>query len=139
MRECGDCTVCCTTLKVPELNKTEGVQCDKCTTKCSIYKDRPQSCRDFKCEWLKGYLPDNYSPDQSGFILEALPDIPVQVLSLVHGKDLTKNDTTVLMGIVNKMNHSIITTGGNALLANGATPDSVMKDVKTAAKRMGVM
>jgi hypothetical protein len=68
MRQCGTCTLCCKLERVGEpINKPRNVWCDKCTpVGCSIYSRRPQVCRDFQCEWLKGNLPEEFRPDRVG-------------------------------------------------------------------------
>ncbi len=40
---------------------------------CSIYDARPQSCRDFVCQWLisEGYLDDSFRPDRIRVVLTA--------------------------------------------------------------------
>ena len=49
-RKCGACTLCCTALAVPELDKPNGVPCKHLTPEgCGIYEDRPPSCRAFEC------------------------------------------------------------------------------------------
>jgi hypothetical protein len=55
MRECGECTECCISASVEEIDKPMGVHCKNlCDIGCSIYKDRPGACRFFSCQWLKG-------------------------------------------------------------------------------------
>ena len=76
-RSCGDCTMCCTLLGVGDLNKPPDVWCRHCTDDrgCSIYDSRPQSCRDFICDWL--YAPptmwsvynDAMRPDRSHVVV----------------------------------------------------------------------
>lgn len=69
-RECGECTACCTAMGVPELKKAPGTTCSSvCETGCSVYKTRPQSCRDFECVWLQGSLEDEHRPDKTGVVL----------------------------------------------------------------------
>ena len=135
--ECGDCTVCCTSLKVPELNKSEGTKCIYCSDKCDRYITRPKSCAVFECEWLKGNLP--LKPNECGFMVEKLPGVPVMLLSLSSGSVIKDSDTVMLKKVINKTGFSVITTGGNALFAEGSTAEQVMLDVKKAAKVMGVM
>ncbi|MBU2613389.1 hypothetical protein KJ925_02955 [Patescibacteria group bacterium] len=74
MRICGSCKLCCTLLKVPELEKTEGVPCPfLCDKGCGIYTSRPAACRNFRCAWLNGELSENMRPDKVGVIIEKLP------------------------------------------------------------------
>jgi len=66
--DCGDCTVCCTSTKVPELKKPERTKCKYCEKGCSIYDQRPQSCAEFECLYLKGGI--DIRPDKCGVIIE---------------------------------------------------------------------
>jgi len=74
-RLCGDCTACCFTHAVSELKKSDGQLCRHCKNEaCAIYSHRPQSCRDFRCEWLKGFGPDHWRPDKIGLLLDFVAD-----------------------------------------------------------------
>lgn len=83
MNKCGDCTLCCSMLKVrmapvkdwlkPAYTKCEH-QCDK---GCAIYHEKPEACSDFKCVWLASQdMPPNIRmsnrlrPDRCGVVLE---------------------------------------------------------------------
>jgi hypothetical protein len=84
-RTCGDCTACCTVMRVEELDKPQWTPCDQLTHPsdddpvapndwsdapaavdarqrdsrrggCAIYDQRPDSCRAFSCLWLKGLI-----------------------------------------------------------------------------------
>ena len=72
---CGECTVCCTALGVSEFEKPPRTACiyekDK---SCSVYKDRPQSCRDYECLWLQGAMPAYARPDRFGVLFDAHPE-----------------------------------------------------------------
>lgn len=68
-RECGECTACCTTLALAALNKPINVRCQHvCAQGCGIYNDRPDACREYRCAWLMGLLPEKFRPDQSGIV-----------------------------------------------------------------------
>lgn len=75
-RKCGACTLCCTTLAVPELDKPNGVRCVHLTDQgCGIYEDRPPSCRTFECAWLRGAGEGLYTrPDFTGGVLTVEKD-----------------------------------------------------------------
>ncbi len=53
-RSCGDCTLCCKLIGIPELEKPPGTWCLRCTIGkgCQIYDTRPEACRNFRCAWL---------------------------------------------------------------------------------------
>lgn len=72
-RECGNCTACCTTLAIVELNKPARRACDHlCRAGCGIYEARPASCREFHCLWLRGALDGDESlrPDALGVMFD---------------------------------------------------------------------
>lgn len=72
MRTCDNCDVCCVFPRVPELSKPERTACVNCTGSrlCSIYEDRPNSCRNFECMWLQGHFRDEDKPSISGVMVE---------------------------------------------------------------------
>jgi hypothetical protein len=61
-KACGSCTSCCTVLGIPELKKRAWDRCPHVAmgTGCTIYSERPNSCRKFICGWL---LDPNMGPD----------------------------------------------------------------------------
>lgn len=67
-RKCGECTACCSRLKIVELNKDVNVDCQHlCGKSCGIYNQRPQVCQDFECIWLSGWLGgEAHRPDKLG-------------------------------------------------------------------------
>jgi hypothetical protein len=79
---CGNCTFCCKTMSVAELDKPAHEWCKfrRPTNKrsliaggCDIYNDRPASCRNFICYYLatqsspdpKVRMPEAFRPDNS--------------------------------------------------------------------------
>jgi hypothetical protein len=73
-RECGDCTICCSTMNIdkPQAQKHSGVLCKNCVDGgCAIYETRPDVCRSFHCGWrqMPG-LGDAWRPDRSGVFIE---------------------------------------------------------------------
>lgn len=53
-RECGDCNICCTYLRIDELpvKKPQDVACSHlCEKGCGIYETRPNVCRSWYCGW----------------------------------------------------------------------------------------
>jgi hypothetical protein len=70
-RRCGPCTACCTVLGVGELEKESFKKCCHLGDGCKIYASRPQSCRNWSCNWLLGQEPggdDRHRPDNLGLI-----------------------------------------------------------------------
>jgi hypothetical protein len=76
-RQCGTCSLCCKTVAVKEFAKPNGVWCKQAIRSkgCAIYESRPDSCRQFTCEWLleKSLGPD-WKPDRSKFVVFVTAD-----------------------------------------------------------------
>lgn len=75
MRECGECNLCCTLLKVrmqPVLDelKPERQTCQFLCGNCSIYDNKPEACGHFSCVWLVVNMPEHLRPDRCGVVLE---------------------------------------------------------------------
>jgi len=75
MRQCGECSVCCTVGAVPEIEKPAHSPCpfiktDKCGS-CSIYAEErlPKTCINYSCSWLQGYGEEEDRPDKGGFLI----------------------------------------------------------------------
>jgi hypothetical protein len=75
-KACGECSLCCKLLIIPELNKPENKWCQHCKLGrgCSIYDSRPAICQGFKCEWLKDSVDDHWYPMQSHMIIHCPPN-----------------------------------------------------------------
>jgi len=138
MRECGDCTLCCTVTYVPELNKAAGTPCTNCNGGCTIYNERPVSCRNYKCEWLNGRLEDEMRPDKIHALIEKLPDVPVVIILIEPGYE------HVLDTLVEPLKHYLdegisIVYKRQVLLAPGKKEKDVVNDVIAASKSMGII
>ena len=75
-RSCGTCSLCCKVFPVPEFSKPAGRWCTKVVQGkgCSIYADRPQTCRDFYCQWrYSDDLGPEWKPEVSRFVLSIYP------------------------------------------------------------------
>lgn len=73
MRECGQCTWCCFFMGVPNFNSPEYSYCPKCKPNkgCTIWKVRPDVCKNTSCVWLKqSQIPDSFRPDRIGVMFE---------------------------------------------------------------------
>ena len=80
MRECGPCTACCTVFAISELEKGMFETCRHvCETGCAVYRDRPEPCSAFQCQWLRGVLEVDGAvdpalrPNASGVIIDFQP------------------------------------------------------------------
>lgn len=73
LRGCGPCTACCTVMAVTELNKPMRRACDHVGRDgCRIHPERPSSCREFHCLWLRGAVGDGDEtrPDALGVMFD---------------------------------------------------------------------
>lgn len=75
MNACGSCTLCCTVIRVSELDKPAGTRCAHAGRGCAIYEARPHGCQVFQCLWLASQgrpeaLPAYLRPDRTGVVLE---------------------------------------------------------------------
>ncbi len=70
-RTCGDCTACCTRLRIEALHKPQCRACPHLADAggCGIYERRPNECRTFICGWLLGWGTEDDRPDKSGVIV----------------------------------------------------------------------
>jgi uncharacterized protein len=73
-RTCGACSLCCKLPYIPELNKSIDSWCRHARPGvggCSIYSERPASCRSFTCGWLLGAreLGDEWFPARCKMIV----------------------------------------------------------------------
>ena len=79
-RQCGDCSLCCKVLGIPELDKPKDEWCPNFAagTGCRIYADRPPSCRDFVCRWLADpAMGPEWKPSVCKMVLDAKPRLLV--------------------------------------------------------------
>jgi len=71
-RACGTCTLCCKVAAVEEIGKPNGVWCSHCKSgrRCTIYDQRPPSCRSFYCQWMleRGLGPE-WKPERAKFAM----------------------------------------------------------------------
>jgi len=70
-RICGGCTACCKTHSVKEIAKPAGEWCSHCLSdQCRIYETRPKGCRDFVCQWIKGFGENSERPDLVNIVVD---------------------------------------------------------------------
>ena len=69
--ECGDCTICCTLLPVPVLDKPEGQDCVHCNKGCMIHATKSDYCKSFNCAYVQmDHVSETLRPDICGVIFE---------------------------------------------------------------------
>lgn len=85
-RSCGECSLCCKTLTVDEIQKEAHTWCQYFSKGigCVIYKSRPTVCRTFKCEWLKGNTPEYLNPRKTNAVL-------IRTTAVINKDDNTKS------------------------------------------------
>jgi hypothetical protein len=118
---CGECTLCCKVLDVPEIQKPKDVWCQHAhrPNGCSIYPDRPERCRTFSCLWLLGRfgagLPE-YRPDR----IHAVPVATKDGLNWVLHEDpgYARHARTLLRSILDRFtkdgSHYVVVVCGAA-------------------------
>lgn len=138
MRECGDCTLCCTVTAVRELNKPERVDCVHCNKGCSIYEQRPVACAAFSCAWLDGDLPDWMRPDKVGVMIEKIPGVTSVMALAALGQENTWMNNTEVTEVLKEQYQfkgiAVITHNNQALIPEGRTVESVLNDLAYAAR-----
>jgi hypothetical protein len=77
-RQCGDCSLCCKVLGIPELDKPKDSWCPNFAAGagCRIYQDRPPSCRDFICRWLTdSTMGPEWKPSVCKMVIDSRPGL----------------------------------------------------------------
>ena len=89
-RECGSCSMCCKLLDIDVLQKPKLTWCQHCKpgNGCQAYETRPEICRDFKCAWLHGAIPEEFKPDKVKAIVMPTSDGKGLALYLDEGQTL---------------------------------------------------
>ena len=73
MQKCGECTLCCKLLHIPETNSKPNEYCKYCEINkgCRVYDERPDGCREFQCAWLQMVnVHIDLRPDKCGVLFE---------------------------------------------------------------------
>lgn len=104
--ECGDCTACCHALPIYEIDfaKPEGELCIFCDNGCTVYDARPESCRNFSCDYAlrDGSIMDVVRPDKTGVIFERI--YTKIYIALITESVKESWDTSTVMGYINNLN-----------------------------------
>ena len=141
-RQCDGCTVCCSVLMVPELQKPMYETCKFCDKGCTIYKIRPKSCRTFECAWLKGDMSKEMKPNKVHMMIEHFPnDAPMVAVYPEKGYEKTwrtPQTEQMLKETYQEKGISVIAPDGLALLAQGHTPEFVKENIIKAKKLLKV-
>lgn len=104
-RSCGECTLCCTVLRVDALKKLGGVACTHLhseTGGCGIYQERPRICRSYRCLWLQGGLDEEDRPDRIGAVLDLVTEAGVPRLAVRELTSGSANENPRLRAIIER-------------------------------------
>lgn len=129
-RDCGHCTACCTILGVQSLSKNWYEKCqNEKNNFCSRYKERPDSCRNFSCQWLLGGLSKYDRPDIIGIIFDIseggdLGIIPVAI-EITSGSSKTGRGARAIKTIASKSPVLVVSRDGSRKLEGGPRGDEV--------------
>jgi len=77
-RQCGDCSLCCKVLGIPELDKPKDSWCPNFVAGagCRIYADRPPSCHNFVCRWLSdASMGPEWKPSVCKMVIDSRPSL----------------------------------------------------------------
>ena len=77
-RHCGDCSLCCKVLGIPELNKPKDEWCPNFAAGigCRIYGTRPPSCHNFICRWLSDpMMGPEWKPSVCKMVVDSKPSL----------------------------------------------------------------
>lgn len=72
-KPCGDCTACCTIMRVGALNKRDYTPCQHiCSKGCAIYSEKPSECSTWQCAWKSDWIDgdERRRPDNLGVMFE---------------------------------------------------------------------
>jgi len=131
-RACGDCMACCTVTHVPELNKPVGVTCKHCEKGCSIYEERPNSCRAFACAWLQGDLADDMRPEMIGVMFEKHAGLVVALRPHKGAKWRTPDIERELRAAYVDKGVPVVADDWTAMIPAGVKPEDVRASVFSA-------
>lgn len=138
MGNCNGCTLCCKLLNIDSTNSPKNELCKHCEEYkgCTIYKTRPQECKEFNCayaQWKKASL--KLRPDKCGVIFERCgEDIFIGTISPIEKR---------LVSIAKRQIDSFLQEGFSVILfhskiegpyiqpAKGYTPKKVWKAFQT--------
>lgn len=109
--ECGNCVLCCELLPIIELKKPPSVLCSDCSINkgCNIYNERPNSCKNFDCVFLKTDTDKHLRPDKTGVVFEFITK--TLYMGLVDPKKIdmvNNNNNKNIQDYIKKLNNDNI-------------------------------
>jgi len=111
-RICGECSLCCTVLRVDALAKLGGTPCRHQQSGnpaggCGIHTRRPEICRGYRCLWLSGSLEDGDRPDRLGAVLSLTTEAETPSLFVHEARSGAFNASPRLQEIANVWRESL--------------------------------
>jgi hypothetical protein len=90
-RSCGDCSLCCKVMPVPEIEKPANEWCKHCRPGnggCSIHEIKPAVCAGWYCAWMtQGGIGERWYPKLSRMVLSLAPEGTGTVLYVMVDPD----------------------------------------------------
>lgn len=104
---CGECSVCCSVIQVPELGKPPGLPCTRLRYdgqgRCGVHRTRPASCREFECAWRLGLAGGAARrPDKLG-ILFTFEDTHATGMLLLVARETKPGALDAQMGLLHEL------------------------------------
>ena len=109
-RSCGECSLCCTVLRVDELRKLGGTPCPQLRNDapgCGIHATRPSICRRYRCLWLQGGLEEDERPDRLGAVLDLLTEGAVTYLAVREAEPGALGRSPALQAVAERFRSSL--------------------------------
>lgn len=129
-RTCGTCSLCCKVFPVPEFSKPAGRWCAKVEQGkgCSIYAERPQTCRDFYCQWrYSDDLGPEWKPEVSRFVLSIYPGTNSLAVAVDPGMPMAWQQEPYLSSL-RMWSEAALEQGDQVLVFIGAKVIAVLPD-----------
>ena len=95
MRECNECTACCTWMKGSAYGYEfgGGKSCKfLCETGCDVHKARPKVCEGYFCAWAQELISEEMRPDKCGVLVSVENNENGQYLRLTSISGVINND-----------------------------------------------
>ena len=108
LRPCGDCNKCCSGNLIGTSYGNSfgpGRPCIFLVSECcTIYKDRPESCKKYQCAWTQNILSEQFRPDKCGIMVSVQNDQQKQYFKVVQCAPIV--DDTVLEELLKFCNNN---------------------------------
>lgn len=145
MRNCGECTLCCYFMNVPQLASPANEYCTYCKPGegCSVWNEREEVCETFGCLWwLQEQIPEYLRPDRIHVMFE-LPALCHVVIGYVEPgcPDAWKQSRVLTMiHKINQAGHPVALFQGKGkqnmyFVIEGYTKDRIFNEIVRAYHR----